>query len=405
MLNQILIDAPIEELDCQIHSSLNCISSEDLSRLFPSLPDSSEMIQFVETSGFEGFDFYHVVVRQKGKPILFLPLFETEYNLATFLEGWSKKAVYKVSRWTGRLLRPRVLAVGFVEGEWGEVGFDREADHKTLHLAWDLALKKLQTLAAQLGVDILAFANFNTESGSLIPVNKLSDFARIKSVPSAQLPINFHSVEDYLDSLSKNMRKDLRRKWRKASAVKIIRARDISPWLDLIYQFYLEHMERCDLVFGVYHKNFFEQVCRKVSGAEYVLYFLGEKLIGFNLVVIEPHHLVDKYFGMDFDLGRRYNLYFVSWLENIRYCIESHIPLYHVGQMAEKTKARLGAKFLPSLILFKHRNPLLHRFLLAFREQFSYQSEIQLPEVYLGSAWGEIPVFRKEPSINTAFGW
>ncbi len=404
-MSQILIDASVEELDCQIHASFDCISSADLARLFPSLPNSSEMIRFAEISGFDGFNFYHIVVRQEEKPILFLPLFETEYNLAIFLEGWAKRVVYKASHWAGRLLRPRVLAIGFVEGEWGEVGFDREADHRTLHLAWDLALGKLQGLAVQLDVDILAFSNFNEDSGSLIPINKLSGFAQIKSVPCAQLLNRFDSVEDYLSSLSKNMRKDLRRKWRKASGIKIVRTRNISPWLDLVYQFYLEHIERCDLTFGVYRKDFFEQICDEVSGAEYVLYFVGEKLAGFNLVIAKSSHLVDKYFGMDFEVGRKYNLYFVSWLENIRYCIENNIPLYHVGQMAEKTKARLGTQFLSSLILFKHRNPLIHRLMLAFREQLSYQSEIYLPEVYLGSAWDEIPVFRKEPHVKVAFSW
>ncbi len=393
------------DLDCEIHSSIDCISPEDFARLFPSLPDSNEMIQFVQNSGFEGFEFYHIVVSQDDKPILFLPLFESEYNLSTFIEGWAKKTVHTLSHWLGRLLRPRVLAVGFVEGEWGEIGFDREADQRMLHLAWDLALEKLQMLAVQLKVDIVAFANFNSESGSMIPVNQLNGFADIKSVPCAQLPIKFSRVEDYLNSLSKNMRKDLRRKWRKASDIKIVRTYDISPWLDQVYQFYLEQIKRSELVFGVYLKDFFKQVCSKVPGSEYVLYFLGEKLVAFNLVVVERRHLVDKYFGMDFEIGRRYNLYFVSWLENVRFCVEHNIPLYHVGQTAERTKARLGAQFLPSLILFKHRNPLIHRFLLAFREQLSYQSEISLPEVYLGGAWGEIPAFRKEPHINTALSW
>ncbi len=400
-----LIDAPVKELNCQIHSSFDCVSSEDLSRLFPSLPDSGEMIQFVQDSGFQGFNFYHIVVRQDGKPILFLPLFETEYNLSTFLEGWIKKIFYMISQGTGRLLRPRVLAVGFVEGEWGEVGFDREVDRRTLQLAWDLALKKLQMLAAKLNVDILAFANFNTESGSLIPVDKLGDFAQIKSVPCARLPIHFSNMEDYLNSLSKNMHKDLRRKKRKAGDIRIVRTQNINPWLNTIYQFYLEQIKRSELVFGVYQRDFFERVCNRVPGAEYVLYFSDEKLIGFNLVVVERHYLVDKYFGMDFKLGREHNLYFISWLENVRYCIENHIPLCHVGQMAEKTKARLGARFLPSLILFKHRNPLFHRLLLAFRNQLSYQSEINLPEVDLGRAWGEIPVFHEGPRINPAFGW
>jgi hypothetical protein len=72
----------------------------------------------------------------------------------------------------------------------------------------------------------------------------------------------------------------------------------------------------------------------------------------------------DKYFCMDYELGRKYNLYVLSWLENVRYCVERKIPLYHAGQGAEKTKTHLGATFIPSFLLFKHRQPVIDRFLL-----------------------------------------
>jgi hypothetical protein len=74
--------------------------------------------------------------------------------------------------------------------------------------------------------------------------------------------------------------------------------------------------------------------------------------------------MADKYFCMDYELGRKYNLYVLSWLENVRRCVEQKIPLYYAGQGAEKTKAHLGATFIPSMILFKHRQPVIQRFLV-----------------------------------------
>ena len=58
-----------------------------------------------------------------------------------------------------------------------------------------------------------------------------------------------------------------------------------------------------------------------------------------------------------------FNSYVLSWLENIRTCVERKILFYNAGQGAEKTKAHLGATFIPSLILFKHRQPVVDRFL------------------------------------------
>ena len=53
----------------------------------------------------------------------------------------------------------------------------------------------------------------------------------------------------------------------------------------------------------------------------------------------------------------------VGGLENIRYCVEQQIPFYHVGQGAQETKAHLGATLVPSFVLFKHRRPMVDRFL------------------------------------------
>jgi hypothetical protein len=66
---------------------------------------------------------------------------------------------------------------------------------------------------------------------------------------------------------------------------------------------------------------------------------------------------------MDRELGRKYNLYFLSWLENVATCVERKIPRYFAGQGTEETKEHLGASFIPSFILFKHRWRLFDLFL------------------------------------------
>jgi hypothetical protein len=151
---------------------------------------------------------------------------------------------------------------------------------------------------------------------------------------------------------------------RVAPEVRVIRSRNISPFLDRIYKLYLETVERSPMAFGAHNLLFFEKICERVPGAEYTLYFVQGKLAAFNLLVVTQEAMVDKYFCMDHELGRKYHLYVLSWLENVRTCVERKIPFYYAGQGTEKTKGHLGATFIPSFIFFKHRQPVIDRFLI-----------------------------------------
>jgi hypothetical protein len=260
------------------------------------------------------------------------------------------------------LFQPRVLGVGLLVGESSEIGIDPHIDAGTLEAAYKTAFGALQTLAAELKSDIVALYNFN-HYGNL-PGDIFDKFNKVQGQSCARLPINFNSLEEFLARLSRAARKDLRRKMRAFHEVRVIRSRTISPFLDRIYKLYLETVARGPMAFGAHNRLFFEKICERVPGAEYTLYFVQEELAAFNLLVVKQEAMVDKYFCMDRELGHKYNLYVLSWLENVRTCVERKIPLYYAGQGAEKIKAHLGATFIPSFILFKHRQPVIDRLLV-----------------------------------------
>jgi len=291
-------------------------------------------------------------------------LFETRFDLSTFVEGWIKKSLKVAGRLIPSLFQPRILSVGLLVGEWSEIGIDPQIDAGTLEAACKMAFGALQTLAAERKSDIVALYNFN-HYGKL-PGEVFKNFNRVQCQSCARLPINFNSMEEFLSRFSKAARKDLRRKMRASHEVRVIRSRTISPFLDRIYTLYLETVARSPVSFGVHKRLFFEKICERVAGAEYTLYFVQEELVAFNLLVVKQEAMVDIYFCMDHELGRKYNMYVLSWIENVRTCVEQKIPLYYAGQGAEKTKARLGATLIPSFILFKHRQPLIDRFLIAW---------------------------------------
>jgi hypothetical protein len=354
----------MNKLTCNCVPRLDGASEADLGRLFPRPSSTAPLLSLLQESGIDGFNLRSIVVLKDDAPILLLPLFETRFDLSAFVEGWTKKLLKVAGRLIPSVCQPRILGVGLLAGGCSEIGIDPHIDESTLGAACKMAFDALQMLAAELKSDIVALYNFN-QYGKL-PGEVFRKFNRVPCQSCARLPINFDSIEEFMGRLSKNARKDLRRKMRASHEVTVIKSRDISPYLDKIYRLYLETVGRSPVTFGVHNRFFFENICEKVPDAEYTLYFVRDELAAFNLLVATQEALVDIYFCMDYVLGRKCNLYALSWLENVRACIGRKIPFYYAGQGSEKTKSHLGATLIPSFILFKHRQPVIDRLLMAW---------------------------------------
>ncbi|MBA4373464.1 MAG: hypothetical protein C0402_11465 [Thermodesulfovibrio sp.] len=358
------INQTTNNLTCKCVPRLDGVPAADLARLFPEPSITAPLLSLLQESGIDGFTLRSIVVSDGDTPVLLLPLFETRFDLSAFVKGWTRKSLKVAGRLLPSVFQPRILCVGLLVGEWSEIGVDPHLDGATLDEACTMAFDALQQLAVERTSDLVSFYNFN-HLGKL-PAEVFKKFNQVECQSCARLPINFNSMEEFLERFSKAARKDLRRKMRAAGEVHVVRSRDISPFLDRIYTLYLETVARSPLAFGRHNRLFFEKICASVAGAEYTLYFVQEELVAFNLLVVKQEAMVDKYFCMDYGPGRKYNLYVLSWLENVRTCMEQKIPLYYSGQGAEKTKTHLGATLIPSYILFRHRLPLIDRFLTAW---------------------------------------
>lgn len=348
-------------LTCKCVPRLDGVSAADLGRLFPEPSITGALLSLLQESGIDGFNLRSIVVSKADVPVLLLPLFETRFDLSAFVKGWTRRLLKVAGRIVPSVIQPRILCVGVPVGEWSEIGIDPLLDAATLDEAGTMAFDALQALATELNSDLVSLYNFN-HFGKL-PAAVFNKFNQVECQSCARLPINFASMEEFLDRFSKAARKDLRRKMRASGDVRVVRSRDISPFLEKIYGMYLETVARSPLAFGRHNRLFFEKICACVPGAEYRLYFVRGELVAFNLLVVKPEAMVDKYFCMDYGPGREYNLYVLSWLENVRTCMELKIPFYYTGQGAEKTKTHLGATLIPGFILFRHRQPLIDRLL------------------------------------------
>jgi len=361
----------------QYYDKLKSVSNADWLRLFAGHPDSAELISFMETRGLEGFQFGSVVASLDGQPILLAPLWFTNYSIATTLDGAPRSILQKLEKFFPAL-RPNVLGVGFVEGEWGSFGLSQTLDYKTKNEAITGALSLIREVALARKMNVLAYKDFTSSSVNQLPDEATSGFTCAESMPFSQLNINFDTVDEYLTSRPRHLRQDLRRKVRQASNVEVVLTDDPSEHIDSIYIMYQELVSRTDLSFGLQRKSFFLDIGQNVPGAKFFLFFLDGKLIGFNLFIDRKDLLVDKYIGMSTPDGRDNNIYFIAWLEKIKYCTEHKIKTIHLGAAAEGIKSRLGATTTRCYTYYHHVNPVSNAILNKIKHFVEYKPDMSV---------------------------
>src|SRR5205823_5991753 len=96
------------------------------------------------------------------------------------------------------------------------------------------------------------FLNFTPAESGRIPARQMERFAKIDTLPCGRVALPYESLEEYLASLSKATRKDIRRKLKAAVGVRVVRTVEPGPWLDRIYELYKATVERADMSLGTH---------------------------------------------------------------------------------------------------------------------------------------------------------
>ena len=178
-------------------------------------------------------------------------------------------------------------------------------------------------------------------------------------MPTAWLNIDFASIDEYLSRLSSSTRKDMRRKLRSSDRLRLEYKTNVDDVLAEIMTLYHDTRNRSEWQFEELTPGYFQGVLARMPERSFcTLYYAGNQLLAANLLIHDEHTLLDKFFCMNGEYGRPYNLYFLSWFTNIRFCLERGLMRYQSGQAYYENKLRLGSRLTRNTIYFKHRNML-----------------------------------------------
>ena len=339
------------------HPSIDAFAPVEWNCLFPHELEDHAYLRAIERSGLAGFRYLYFAVRDGDRLLAAVPAFVTDYRLDTTMQGAARRVAAALARAFPRLLRIPMLSLGSPVTERCRVGFAPGAAPEQ-GAAWlDAILAQMETVAASEKFGMLAVKDAPLAEKTWEQVCPRHGLRALPGLPGATLPIRWPDVDAYLDSLGASTRKDLRRKRRAGEALRITWRTDLDGIAQDVQRLYRETLVHAEFSFEELTPAYFENVLRDMPGrARCVTYTEGQRLVAFNLVLRDSERLLDKFLGMDYAAMDRYNLYHVSWLENVRYCIDEGIGVYESGQGLHREKTRLGSVLGANALWYRHRN-------------------------------------------------
>jgi predicted N-acyltransferase len=340
-------------------STIEAIERDAWNACFPAELENWDYYRAVEQAGIADFQWRYLALYEDELLIAAAVAFTTAYSLDTTVQGLGKRISERLRRWWPGLLDMRLYALGSPVAEQCHVGTARHIEPAQRPVLLQQLLTLARNDADQAGIGLLAVKDASHRDPQWLQVCHEAGLQSMPGLPSAELPISFGSVDAYLGTLGKSTRKGLRRTLR-GQGPRIEWRRSVDDLLPRMMPLYEATLARSDLTFERLPPAYFRQVLEHLDErAACVLYWLGEELVAFNLVLLDEQRLVDKFFAHDLSQTREHNLYVRSWLANVDYCIEHGIALYACGQAGYASKLRLGCSFTGNTVFFGHRNRLL----------------------------------------------
>lgn len=338
--------------------SITAISRDAWNACFPGELENYDYYVAIERAHIQGFTHAYYTIKDGEKLLAAVPAFFSDYDLSTTAEGAIRKVMLALERVIPMTMK--LACLGSSETEICTIGMHPTCDEATKRTLFPQLLRRFLEDAKARNCGLRSAKDISASDKILYDdILTQHGFQGVGGMPTALLPINFSTIEDYLSQLSSSTRKDMRRKLKKLSELHIEHRKNIDDVLSEVHSMYLETKARSDLQFEELTPEFFQEVLN-MEGGLCTVYFLKDKPIAANLLLMDQNRLLDKFFCMEGDIGHAYGMYFLSWFTNLQLCLDKGIKLYQSGQAGYETKLRLRSTLSENTIYFSHRNALLN---------------------------------------------
>jgi hypothetical protein len=293
--------------------------------------------------------YYLILKDANGMTRAIQPFLIVSQDIAAGTPAFIRSALAQVRRLVPGFLKLRMLMVGCSAGE-GDIVLERVS--RSVSWTVDALKESLTPVARRLKAVLIVFKDYPKFYRRYLDRLRVSGFARVPSMPATRMDLNFSDFEDYLKTrVSYTMRKNLRRKFRKAQSGPPIEwevVTDISPYIDEVYPLYRQTLSRSAFRFQELTKSYLCELGHRMNDrAMFFLWRQQGRIIAFAFVIVHDGVLRDKCIGLDYTVALKYHLYFVTWRDTIVWALKNGIHTYHSGPLNYDPKYHLRMALEP----------------------------------------------------------
>ncbi|MDD5653790.1 MAG: GNAT family N-acetyltransferase [Candidatus Omnitrophica bacterium] len=344
-------------LSFSIASTIQEIPRQDWEELFgKDIIEGYGFQRTLEEAGLQEFTIRYLLGKRENRFCLIIPFFIMNFSFDTLVSGPLQAIMKKLKP----IFTLKVIFLGAPTAEEFYLGIAKEAEAEAL---LNGAIAAIEAFSKKEKIAGFLFNNVSRKNEWLSSYLERKGFIKLEGLPSTLIEIKANSVENHIQGLSKNMRKDLKRKLKASREIAKLTTeirQDIQGISDEVYRLYMNNFSDSDVHFEILTKEFFEKISANMP--ETVKYFItreGSKIVAFNLCFVKDGLFIDKFIGFDKELALKYHLYFTTFCHNLDWCIKNGLRFYQPGATDYHPKVRLGAKLVPLFLYAKALNPVI----------------------------------------------
>ena len=320
--------------------------------------------RFYELTGTtltETFDYFFIVLEDEKQQVRAIqPLFFVRQNLTEGVAGPMRTTIDRIRRRFPRFLTMKTLMVGCSAGE-GHLGACRAEDAEWAAQALHSCLK---AFARESRASLVVLKDFSSRYREPLRSFSSNGYTRVASMPMTRLSLHHRGFDEYLASLGKATRKNLRRKFRQTAQRAPIECEvltDATAVIDELYPLYLQVHARSKLHFEKLTPEYFCRLGREMpERTRFFIWRQEGRAIAFSLCLVHDGTIYDEYLGLDYRVAFDLNLYFYTLRDIITWALDHGLHSYCSSPLNYDPKLHLGCELVPLDLYVMHTGALLN---------------------------------------------